>query len=271
MGQTLTDDQQSAFKKDGYLVFESFFDGGEVATLKAAIDEYGAARKAAVNSQDKSAIQYTFEVPALGELVRHPRVMPIVEDILGPGFGFHHLHAVKQTAGTSGVHWHHDYEQIPQTNRSHTMIHIFYYLNGLNGEVGDLLLVPGSHSKVIDKGALSLFGEEDLPGTVVVNDVPPGTMIVVHSALWHARRAKPGGESFARYFADASYCQAGIRWPGYRNNADVHARAVAAGLTEGDRAHLFNPEMFFEGGPAARRQSEVQGSLILQTNGWDER
>lgn len=262
MGQTLTADQEKAFQQDGYLIFPSFLGDDEIATLKPAIDEYAAIR---ATGPDEPAIRYTFELPALGELVRHPRVMAVVEDIMGPGFAFHHLHAVRQGAGTPGVHWHQDYDQIPQTNRSHVMAHLFYYLNGLNGEVGDLLLVPGTHTTVVGHGALKVFGEADLPGYLVVNDVPPGTMVLVHSALWHARRAKPGGESFARYFADASYCQAGIRWPAYRNGADVHARAVAAGLTTGERAHLFDPALFFDAQAARQKQAGVQGSQILRT------
>jgi hypothetical protein len=108
-----------------------------------------------------------------------------------------------------------DYEQTPQVDRDHMMCHCFYYLQGLNGEIGDLLVLPGSHKVVMERGALQIFGFADLPGTSVYDDVPPGTMMIVHSALAHARRPKPGGGGGERYFANVGYCSgsAASKWP----------------------------------------------------------
>ena len=91
------------------------------------------------------------------------------------------------------------------------MVHVFYYLDGLNGTIGDLMFVPRSHKSVIARRALGFLGHEVLPGTQIVNDLEPGSVIIVHSALWHARRPQPGGEGGHRYFIDISYCQDGIR------------------------------------------------------------
>ena len=160
----------------------------ECADIKADID----AMKAPFRRMRRAKL--VCEYPHLGPLISHPRVMEIVTDVMGTGFAFHHLHAVRQNAGTPGVHWHQDYEQSPQTNRSHAMVHFFYYFNGLNGEIGDLLVLPRSQNMIVGNDALRILGTADLPNTVVVNDLPPGSAVLVHSALWHARRAKPGGE-----------------------------------------------------------------------------
>ena len=42
-------------------------------------------------------------------------------------------------------------------------------------------------------------------------------VVLIHSAVLHGRRAKPGGDAAApRYFVDVSYCQPGPRrWPSY--------------------------------------------------------
>lgn len=259
--------QIESFRSDGYLVFPRLFDDAECAAFKADIDALqqpvpaGASRRIPV------------EMPTLGSLLSHRRVMEIITAVMGPGFAFHHLHAVRQDAGTHGVNWHQDYEQIPQSNRSHLMVHFFYYFNGLNGTIGDLLFVPKSQNAVVSNGGLNLLGTSDLPGTVVVNDLPPGSAVLVHSALWHARRAQPGGEEQPRYFADASYCQAGIRWPSYGVShwREVLAKARANGLDpEGKHAHLFDEAHFFDQQAAYKVVRESQGSMAIQTTQWEE-
>lgn len=256
--------QIESFDSDGYVVIPRFFDASECEALKADID---------ATKQRDSPRRFLCEYPALGPLISEPRVMDAVTAVLGQGFAFHHLHAARHDAGTTGVHWHQDYEQAPQTNRSHKMVHFFYYLNGLNGEIGDLLVLPKSQHMVVDNDGLRILGTENLPGMVVVDDLPPGSAVLVHSALWHARRAKPGGEYRPRYFADASYCQAGIRWPapGNPQRREYLARARELGLDRGGKyAHLFDEAHFFEDPVARAFLKHKQGSLVLEMQGWTE-
>lgn len=259
--------QIESFQTDGYLVFPRFFDDVECAALKADIDALKAP------ATEGTPRRLPCEMPHLGQLISHPKVMAVVTAIMGPGFAFHHLHAVRQEAGTCGVYWHQDYEQYPQSNRSHVMTHLFYYFNGLNGTIGDLLVLPGSQNTVISNDGLKLLGTADLPGTVVVNDLPPGSAVLVHSALWHARRAQPGGEQQPRYFADASYCQAGVRWPSYGGAKwrEILGKARTHDIDmEGKHAHLFDESHFFDERAAYSIVRESQGSLVLDTAQWKE-
>lgn len=263
----LTAEQTEFFRINGYLIFERLFTGEECAEIKADIDRLEQLRR------EKQPVPFLCEFPHLGPLISHPRVMDAVEGVMGPGFAFHHLHAVRQDAGAPGVNWHQDYEQFPQTNRTHAMVHLFYYFNGLNGQVGDLLLVPKSQKTVVENGALWLLGTADLPGMLVQDDLPPGTAVMVHSALWHARRAKPGGEERPRYFADASYCQAGVRWPAYGVSGwrEMLDKACALGLDrDGRYAHLFDPAHFYDYEQARKFVKGAQGSLILEHRDWKE-
>jgi hypothetical protein len=263
----LTPEQSETFRKEGYLIFESLFRPEECEAVKADIDAMETARRSG------GPALWPVEYPHLGALVSDTRVMALVEAVMGPGFAFHHLHAVRQNAGAPGVGWHQDYEQAPQSNRSHTMVHLFYYFNGLNGEIGDLLVLPRTQKTIVDNGALNHLGTADLPGTVVVDSLPLGSAVMVNSALWHARRPKPGGEERPRYFADASYCQAGIRWPAYGNKRwkEVLACARAAGLDrDGVYAHLFDEAHFFDDLKARAMLQSAQGSLILDTKTWEE-
>jgi len=263
----LTDAQKSAFLQDGYLVFERFFDEAECAALKSDIDELESARASGGN------VPFICEYPHLGSLISHPRIMEITEDIMGPDFLFHHLHAVRQGEGAGPANWHQDYEQIPQTNRAHTMVHFFYYFNGLNGTIGDLMFIPGTQRTVVNNGALSFLKTETLPGTVIVNDLPPGSAVLVHSALWHARRAMPGGEGNPRYFADASYCQAGVIWPSYGISQwrELLMKMRELNLDrDGKFAHLFQEEGFYDARKAHELVRSIPGSQALHLKEWDE-
>lgn len=246
------------FEDQGFAVFPEFLDSEEIETLKSAVDRH-------VSAQPRRDA-YTYD--EIGALVWQPRVAEILDELMGGRYVFHHVHAARHDAGTKGVSWHQDYEQEPQTNRSHLMVHVFFYLNGLNGTIGDLLLVPGSQEHAVDSSALTFLGDADLPGSITVDDVPPGSVLVVHSAMWHARRAKPGGEDSPRFFIDASYCRSGIKWPSYRAPgmlADLRARHLAAG---GDRPWLFDEEQFFDRARGHDAIKRLQGSVILDLPQW---
>ena len=65
-----------------------------------------------------------------------------------------------------------DYEQIPQTDRDQLMVHVFFYLNGLDGTVGDLMCLPKSQNAVMERGAFSnLWQDHELPGSLTFGSV----------------------------------------------------------------------------------------------------
>lgn len=247
------------FQDEGYAVFSAFLDNAEIDTLKAAVDRHAAAEPQ----------RHAYEYDEIGALTWHPRVGEIVDELMGGRYVFHHIHAARHDAGTKGVSWHQDYVQYPQTNRSHLMVHVFFYLNGLNGSVGDLLLVPGSQRFAVDSHALSFMGDSDLPGSITVDDVSPGSMLIVHSGMWHARRAKPGGEDSPRFFIDASYCQSGVKWPSYSRApgmlANLRERHVESG---GTRPWLFDEDQFFDAARARQTLGSLQGSVLLDLPQW---
>jgi hypothetical protein len=179
------------------------------------------------------------------------------------------VHAARHDAGCEGVNWHQDYEQHPQTNRSHVMVHVFFYLNGLDGTVGDLLLLPGSEKSVLARDAFWFLGTPDLPGSLTVDAVPPGTAVIVHSAMLHARRAKSGGEGNPRYFIDSSYCQSGVLWPSAYNTPDALDELLERHLDAGgSRPWLFDETQFFDSSRAQAVDSELEGSVILGLPQW---
>jgi hypothetical protein len=250
------------FAREGYVIVEGHLDAARITELKADIDAFEVVR-------DQPGTPPPLSWPSLGALISDPAIMHPIEQLLGPGFAYHHLHCARHDPGARGVDWHQDYEQIPQSNRSHRMVHVFYYLSGLNGTIGDLLLLPRSQNWIMGNGAASAFGAADLPGSIVIDQLSPGTAVIVHSALLHARRAKPGGEGRPRYFADCSYCQAGIRWPsthsgfgGWRDNLHM---ARKLGLDrDGRYAHLFDEAHFFDAAEARHALHAVNSGSLTE-------
>ena len=246
------------FRRRGYLILAGFLEPAYNDRLIAEVDALMADRA-------KGEQPLLTSRREMGLLTSHPPMMALIESLMGPRFAMHHIHSTRHDAGDRGVAWHQDYEQEPHTNRSHVMVHVFYYLNGLNGEIGDLLVLPGSQSIVVER-SLALFGTEDLPGSICVDRLPPGSAVIVHSALWHSRRPKPGGERRGRYFIDISYCQHGVRWPAYGTVDEVNREALRQGLDRGGRyRHLYDSTQFFDRRPLQQRfDRSNEGSLLLR-------
>ena len=246
------------FLESGYAIWEAFLDSHEQNALKCAVEELVAHRTAGKRSM---VVSY----PELALLTSHPEMMLLLRELMCGKFAMHHIHAARHDAGLPGVQWHQDYEQIPQINRSHLMVHVFYYPDGLNGTIGDLLILPGSHNSVVAQEALEIFGTEDLPGSMTIEELQPGAAVIVHSALFHARRPKPGGEALPRYFIDISYCQRGPRWPSYPGMDLINAKALEMGAgREGKFNWLYDGSQFFDKEEATKRMLMCKGSALAE-------
>ncbi len=251
------------FRRLGYLVVPGFITDEQARRVEADVDRYAV-------EQPKFDGRNVAQYDALCELIVHPQTLAIVDQLTGEhGFTFHHLHAALHPPGMPGIGWHHDYEQVPQTNRAHTQVHVLHYLNGLDGSIGDFVLLPKSHRAVMRRDAFFYFGTESLPGEVVLDSLPRGSTLFCHSALVHARRSKPGGGERSRYFIDIAFMElfgdvAGAQWPSYGREGwqDMLAR-LDAKLHQADRPQLFDASRFFDIADANARLAGLQGSMAL--------
>ena len=230
----LTKEQIDHFMLEGYVALPGLIPVSFNTALKADVDALMADR--ASNSARLIASYGT-----LGELCSYPPVVDKVRQLMkeyGNGeteCGMHHIHANRQAPGTGSSNWHQDYHSAANTYlREQLMVHVFYYLDGLDGTIGDLMILPRSQYAHWDGGSMqAIFGDRALPGSKTFGTgtaVPQGTAVICHSALVHGRRKRPGG-SF-RYFADVSYCQPGERqWPNdMQRKEEERALAAAKGL-----------------------------------------
>ena len=203
--------------------------------------------------------------PILAKLAVDDATLAIVDSLMGTqNYAWHHVRAARHDPGLRGIAWHHDYEQIPQTNRHHLQVHVLHYLRGPNGTIGDLLLLPGSHRSVMRRDALSFLKTQEFPQCVVIDELPPGSTIFVHSALVHARRSRPGGDGQPRYFIDNVYMHPAIRWPSYgRDGWRDTLTQMAARYRRADHPRLFDADAFFDIADGVARMHGRTGSLAL--------
>lgn len=258
MYDAVTAEERRLFDEQGFFIRKGFLQSPRVQRICAAIDKFTA-------EEPPFDGRNVWRHAALAELVVDDATLAIVDALMGSrDYAWHHLHAARHEAGLGGVAWHHDYEQIPQTNRHHLQIHVLHYPHGLNGTIGDLLLLPGSHRSVMRRDALSFLKTQDLPGCVVIDALPPGSTIFVHSALVHARRRRPGGEGEARYFIDDVYMNGAIKWPSYgRDGWRDTLREMAAHHSRADHPRLFDADAFFDIAEGVARLRGRSGSLAL--------
>ncbi|MFJ6659542.1 phytanoyl-CoA dioxygenase family protein [Streptomyces sp. NPDC091377] len=254
------------FADDGFLVLPGFLPGALVDRLVPEVDDWvetGRRRRsidACVRTGAPPPRTVELELEAHGELAVHPPLMDLLSspELLGGSFVFHHLHSDRRPAGGPGKSWHHDYEQRPQRDRRSPMVHALHYIGGLQPELGGLAVLPGSHREVAEKDARSHLGTSVLPGEVVIDNLPPGSTVVLHSALFHTRRAAvlPPDRAARRYLIDGSYCRTGTLWPPVKPYwRQVLAVARARGLDAG-RPELFSERHFSEYRAGASGTSE---------------
>ncbi|MDQ8706908.1 phytanoyl-CoA dioxygenase family protein [Streptomyces sp. LHD-70] len=248
----LDDEQVAGFERSGYLVLPGFLPDDLVDRVKPEVDLWvdsglRAQTIASVLDPDTHGVPTLMELdlPAHGELLAHAPLLRAIGRLIGPRFVHHHMHSDRHAPDLPGKAWHHDYEQRVQSHRTHGMIHALHYLDGIAPDMAGLAVLPGSHLEVAEKSARAHLGTDVLPGEVFIEDLPPGSTVLLHSALFHTRRAKPEHPGRPRYFVDASYCQTGTLWPPVKPYwRDMLSRGRQRGLGGTDWPELFAEEHF---------------------------
>ena len=118
----------------------------------------------------------------------------------------------------------------------------------------------------MNRDAFHQFGTADLPGSRTIDDLAPASVAIVHSALQHARRAKPASMGAKRYFVDTSYCQFGIIWPTIHQFQQYNDMALELGWDRnGKYAYLYEEgHFFFKEDREEAFESRNRGSVAMQ-------
>ena len=159
----LSDEQKALYHEHGYLQLESFVDGGWLADLRAASEEFVEASRTLATSSRVLDVEptHTADAPRLRRLVspldhhatfrRFTLEGPpaqLAMELLGNPVRFHHSKLnYKWSDGGEEVKWHQDIQFWPHTDFSPLTIGV--YLDDVDDEMGPMGVLPGSHQGVL--------------------------------------------------------------------------------------------------------------------------
>jgi phytanoyl-CoA hydroxylase len=213
----LNPSEQKAFYEDqGYLVCPQLLDETELGTLRAALAEVLVEAEGLSTSNEKFSVTQsddgawsvrrifnpTIHHPAFHDLVFNPKILDVVENLIGPDIQLHHtkLNLKPPSNREARFEWHQDYPFFPHTNFD--LLAVMIYLDDSTEENGCLTIIPGSHkwgprnhlfakdgafsSQLEDKSIL----ESRAPWLKV--PVPAGGMELHHCNMLHSSTANRG-------------------------------------------------------------------------------
>ena len=156
----LTDRQIEDYRRDGYLVIPRLIDGEQLAQLRALTDRIVAEARGVEANDDLYDLEPSHS-PALPRvrrlkpaifkryaffhaLVREPRVVAILQQLLGPSVRQYGGKLNMKSAGYGApVQWHQDWAFYPHTNDDLAAVGVM--LDDCDLANGPMLMIPGSH------------------------------------------------------------------------------------------------------------------------------
>jgi phytanoyl-CoA hydroxylase len=204
----LTDRQIEDYRRDGYLVIPRLIEGEQLAELRALTDHIVAEARGVSANDDlydlepshspalprvrrlKPAIFKRY--PFFHALVREPRIVAILQQLLGPSVRqYGGKLNMKSASYGSPVEWHQDWAFYPHTNDD--VLATGIYLDDCETENGPLLVLPGTHHGptydhhadgrfcgALDPAACALDFSKAVPLMG-----PAGSMTIHHARLVH--------------------------------------------------------------------------------------
>src|SRR5579864_530492 len=150
-------DLKTAYDRDGFVAVEGLLAVDEVETLRAEIvavalgergEIAGAEPRAGRSDEalvgDILAIHMPHKIsPLVRATMAHPRIVPILESLIGPDVKAMQTMLFVKRAGKPGQAWHQDEHYIPTRDRS--LCGAWIALDNATIENGCLWVLPGSH------------------------------------------------------------------------------------------------------------------------------
>ena len=175
----LTNSQRLFFEANGYLVIENALSADEIETLRQVTAEAEARWRRNPDlpgsripefEQIEGIMEYH---QVLFDLVEHPRVFPLVWEVVGPDIQvIDHAYYITPPGGTlKGSAWHTDLGKRVHgvfMPRSTLMVRVIYALDDVPANGGATLVLPGSHRFMSDFPIPSVERPEDMPGCVAL-------------------------------------------------------------------------------------------------------
>jgi len=232
---TLSDAQRQFFASQGYLVVPEALEPAELTAVRRAAD--AAERRwrsdpslPGVRRPDLEQVLGIMEHdPVLFDLLEHPRVFPLVRELLGPDLmALDHDYFITPPGAAIPQGWHFDFD-LPGVDhpRSRLAVKVFYVLQDIPPDGGATLVLPGSH--LVPGGTLLPNSEvpEDLPGAVPMA-LPAGSAYLINDRIYHS--AGNNRSQVHRRLLIYTYGHKWMRmWDEYLPSPQLAARAATPG------------------------------------------
>lgn len=205
MSKALTLEQVAAYHRDGAVWPIDALTAEEVARYRGALEAFEKAEGVSLGKHPRKLRGKTHLVfPWMAELVRHPRILDAVEDVLGPDIVLFHLTTwIKEPGDGNFVPWHQD----------GVYFHLFPYqhvtawvaLSPSNEQTGCVRILPGSHrlgpqshedkpspTNLLSNGQTLAMPVETKGAKPMV--LKPGQISLHHTHVFHASDPNTGND-----------------------------------------------------------------------------
>jgi phytanoyl-CoA hydroxylase len=229
----LTIEQKLTWERDGFLVIPEFLSDNEVDKYNHHLDQaFESWRSSGLSNPATGQLNHVEQICGIiemddvfVELLEHPRMMPILRDMLGNSFVMIDNDALlKPPNKESHTGWHRDTGNLLFVNEKPApfMAKVFYFLSDVHYDGGCLAFLPGSvhmANEILPKVAK----QEDMPGHVRMN-VKAGTAVIFNGYTYHS--ALNNYTSQTRRSLIYNYAPSFLRtWPGYEPSKELQAKA----------------------------------------------
>jgi ectoine hydroxylase len=227
----LTAEQRAFFEEEGYLVIPNALTPEELARARRAADAAEARWRAdpslpGVRRPDLEQVRAIMEYdPVLAGLLEHPRVFPMIQELLGPAvMMLDHDYFITPPGAEIPFGWHFDLD-MPAVDHANSrlMVKVFYVLDDIPEDGGATLMLPHSHRTPRGTEMPNTEIPEDLPGAVKMA-LPAGSAYLMHGRTYHSAGNNRSG--VVRRLLIYTYGHKWMRmWEEYRPSEALAARA----------------------------------------------
>lgn len=235
----LSDAERLFFEANGYLMVESALAAGELEAVRRACDA-AESRWRADPERPGCRIPEFLEIeaileydPVFLELLVHPRVFPLVREVLGPDVALlDHAYYITPPGGELGAGaWHRDVRTPGVYHpRSTVMVRAMIALEDVAHDGGATLVLPGSHRFTDDVAVPEVERPEEMPGAVALA-CRAGSAYFFNGNLLHAPSHNRGPAT--RRVVLFNYGHKWMRpWRGHEPSEALQARAVTPMLRQ---------------------------------------
>jgi ectoine hydroxylase-related dioxygenase (phytanoyl-CoA dioxygenase family) len=191
MVRTLRPDEVAAYERDGFLLVEEVIPVAELEAMDREIDRIEA--EAEPHENKGWILRLGLRSERTRAFAEDPRLVALVEDVVGPGLAIFSVKLTAKPAGCPEVcHWHQDDVYYNAFVLSRARMSVWVPLSDSTEANGGLWVLPGSHRRgLAEHGAYGgqcskSMGPAEMPveGAVPV-PMKAGGVLLFSACLWH--------------------------------------------------------------------------------------